>query len=167
MPLSAGSWLPRRLDLDLVIYVDGSSVPNPGPSGIGLLVLARFAEGDSLYGCLKNIGYSGNNATELAGLLEALGIVRQAHPRGALILSDSMIALRLLIGAARGGAVDHGAPRRQAAVWLKDHPTVELCWVERRRNLAHHLAREAAGLPPGEQSVTHLGTRSHRLRLAS
>ncbi len=151
----------------MVIYVDGSSVPNPGPSGVGLLVLARGSTADSLIGVTKNIGFGGNNTAEFLGLMDALAIVRAARPRSALIVSDSLVGLRLATGKIRARSGQHLALQRQARDWLVEHEHVRLCWVERNRNLAHHLARFGASLPEGSEDVRLLGSQEQALPRAS
>ena len=159
-----GSWLPRVPSLDLVIYVDGSSVPNPGPSGYGLLVLARGGGTDWLFGHVRNIGLGGNNQAEFLGRVEACDLVREARPRSALILSDSTVGLRLATGKLRAGSQATRALQRRTATWLRQEAAVSLCWVPRERNLAHHLAREAASLPAGTEATSPLGQRSRLAR---
>jgi ribonuclease HI len=160
---SRGSWLPRVPSLDVVIYVDGSSVPNPGPSGFGLLVLARGGGTDWLFGHVKNIGVSGNNQAEFLGLVEACELVRGVRPRSALILSDSTVGLRLTTGKVRAGSTQTRQLQQRTAAWLRREPSVSLCWVPRSRNLAHHLARQAATLPAGTEATSPLGERTRLL----
>ena len=162
-----GSWLPRVPSLDVVIYVDGSSVPNPGPSGFGLLVLARGGGTDWLFGHVKNVGVGGNNQAEFLGLVEACELVRGVRPRGALILSDSTVGLRLATGTIRAGSSHTRQLQQRTASWLRQEPSVSLCWVPRSRNLAHHLAREAANLPTGTEATSPLGQHSRFLARAS
>ncbi len=162
-----GSWLPRVPWLDLVIYVDGSSVPNPGPSGFGLLVLARGASSDWLFGHVRNVGYGGNNQAEFLGLVEACELVRNVRPQSALIVSDSTVGLRLVTGQVRAGSPASRELQQRTANWLRQEPRARLCWAPRNRNLAHHLAREAATLPAGTEATSALGEHHRLLALAS
>jgi len=164
---AGGGWLPRVPGLELVIYVDGSSVPNPGPSGFGLLVLARGQSQDWLFGHVRNVGFGGNNQAEFLGLVEACELVRNVKPASALIVSDSTVGLMLVSGKARAGSPQTRQLQRRTAAWLAQDHSVSLCWVPRNRNLAHHLARTAAGLPTGSSSTTPLGTSRLPLALAS
>lgn len=164
---SRGSWLPRVPFLDVVIYVDGSSVPNPGPSGYGLLVLARGGGTDWLYGHVRNVGVGGNNQAEFLGLVEACELVRSVRPRSALIVSDSTVGLRLATGAIRAGTSRTRQLQQRTAAWLRREPSVSLCWAPRARNLAHHLARQAATLPSGSEATTLLGESRRSLARAS
>jgi len=166
-PFARGSWLPRVPSLDVVIYVDGSSVPNPGPSGFGLLVLARAGGTDWLFGHVKNVGFGGNNQAEFLGLVEACELVRNVRPRSALIVSDSTVGLRLATGNIRAGSSQTRQLQQRTATWLEHQPAVRLCWVPRSRNLAHHLAREAADLPAGTEATSPLGEGRRQLARAS
>lgn len=147
-------------DLRLVIYVDGSSVPNPGPSGIGLLALATVGGVQSLLCVAENIGFAGNNTAEFAGLSRAARLIQEVKPASALIVSDSRVALRFATGLARPRSGEHLAWQRSLSGWFAGAPGVRLCWVERRRNLAHHLARHAATLAPGARVVTEIDPRA-------
>ena len=151
-----GAWLPNVPNLELTIWVDGASMPNPGPSGAGLLVLARGRGQDWLFGCTHNLGIGGNNRAELAALREAVAIVRAAKPARALILSDSQVALRLLLG---------GKPASRATA-LRTGGRLSLCWISRSRNLAHHLAQAAAGAAAGTTTLQALGRSERSLRAA-
>src|SRR4030088_1654663 len=64
---------------DLVAYVDGGSLGNPGPSGIGALV--NGCESGEIR-IAKWIGHQDNNVAEYAALMEALQYPLPAnHPR--------------------------------------------------------------------------------------
>jgi len=165
--LAPGSWLPRVPSLDLTIYVDASSIPNPGPSGVGLLVLARSAGQDWLYGWVRNIGFAGNNQAEFQGLMQAVELVRSAKPRRALIVSDSTVALRLLTGAIKASGAEGRVSQQRTCAWLHGATNVQVCWAPRGRNLAHHLAQTAARLPHGSEHISQLGQHLQPLRAAS
>ena len=150
-----------------MVYVDGSAAPNPGPSGFGLLVLARAGTTDWLFGRVKNVGIGGNNQAEFLGLVEACELIRNVRPRSALVLSDSTVGLRLATGDARAGSDENRRLQGRTSTWLRQADHVQMCWVPRTRNLAHHLARTAAGLPTGANFMTRLGQRSRLVALAS
>lgn len=164
--ISAGSWLPREPILNLVLYVDGSSVPNPGPSGFGLLALARTPFSDELFSCRKNIGFAGNNQAEFEGIVAACDIVRAVKPKKALIISDSTVGLRLATSQVRaGGPIDRRLQWR-LTTWLRQSPSVRLCWAPRESNLAHHLARAAVDLETGAEVIAALGGKAAGRRAA-
>lgn len=156
--ISPASWLPRVPIRQLIVYVDGSSVPNPGPSGFGLLVLARCQTGDWLFGCTKSTGIGGNNQAEFLGLVSACEVVRDAKPQSALILSDSTVGLGLVTGKLRAAGPAHRKLQERTSCWLAQSASTGLCWVPRSRNYAHHLARSAVELPGGAEMVASLGS---------
>jgi ribonuclease HI len=164
--ISSGSWLPSDPIQNLVLYVDGSSVPNPGPSAFGLLALAQTALSNELFGCLKNIGFAGNNQAEFEGIVAACDLVRAVKPRKALIISDSTVGLRLATNKVRaGGVIDRGLQWR-LATWLRQSPRVRLVWAPRESNFAHHLARSAVDLEAGAEVITPLGAKPLLRRVA-
>jgi ribonuclease HI len=164
--ITPATWLPRVPIRQLVVYVDGSSVPNPGPSGFGLLVLARSDAADWLFGCIKSTGFGGNNQAEFLGLVAACDLAREAKASSALIMSDSTVGLGLITGQLRSAGAAHRRLQERTAAWLSQSASTGLCWVPRRRNLAHHLARAAAELREGGEAVNALGrSRSQIQRL--
>jgi ribonuclease HI len=57
---------------DLVAYIDGGSLGNPGPSGIGVVIDGST---DGTIRIAKSIGRQDNNVAEYVALLEALQCV--------------------------------------------------------------------------------------------
>jgi ribonuclease HI len=80
---------------ELVAYVDGGCLGNPGPSGIGVVIQG----GDSgPVRIAKWIGNQDNNVAEYAALMEALqyAISRNAHKLH--VYSDSQVVVRQMTG---------------------------------------------------------------------
>ena len=63
---------------DLVAYVDGGSLGNPGPSGIGVVI---DGSNDCTIRIAKWIGRQDNNVAEYVALLEALQCALGLRPR--------------------------------------------------------------------------------------
>ena len=80
---------------DLVAYVDGGSLGNPGPSGIGV-VLDGF-EGRKIR-IAKWIGRQDNNVAEYVALLEALQCALILKARKLHVFSDSEAVVRQMKG---------------------------------------------------------------------
>ena len=80
---------------DLVAYVDGGSLGNPGPSGIGVVIdgcehgKIRIA---------KWIGHQDNNVAEYVALLEALQCAVTLKARTLHVYSDSEVVVRQMSG---------------------------------------------------------------------
>lgn len=80
---------------DLVAYVDGGCLGNPGPSGIGV-VISGFAEGPVRIA--KWIGHQDNNVAEYAALMEALQYAVSNNARKLHVYSDSQVVVRQMTG---------------------------------------------------------------------
>src|SRR5271154_4398720 len=80
---------------DLVAYVDGGSLGNPGPSGIGVII------GGSTKGTIriaKWIGHQDNNVAEYMALLEALQCALSLKAKALHVFSDSQVVVRQMRG---------------------------------------------------------------------
>lgn len=80
---------------DLVAYVDGGCLGNPGPSGIGV-VISGFADGPVRIA--KWIGHQDNNVAEYAALMEALQYAVSAKAHKLHVYSDSQVVVRQMTG---------------------------------------------------------------------
>jgi len=80
---------------NLVAYVDGGSLGNPGPSGIGV-VLDR-SDGPTIR-IAKWIGYQDNNVAEYVALLEALQCALTLKADKLHVYSDSQVVVRQMNG---------------------------------------------------------------------
>jgi ribonuclease HI len=80
---------------ELVAYVDGGSLGNPGPSGIGVIIdgcergPVRIA---------KWIGHQDNNVAEYMALLEALQYAVTSKAKALHVYSDSEVVVRQMRG---------------------------------------------------------------------
>ena len=79
----------------LVAYVDGGSLGNPGPSGIG--VVMEGTAGGSLK-IAKWIGWQDNNVAEYLALLEALQCAVVLKARALHVYSDSEVVVKQMLG---------------------------------------------------------------------
>ena len=80
---------------ELVAYVDGGCLGNPGPSGIGV-VIDGGAEGRVRIA--KWIGHQDNNVAEYAALMEALQYAVACNARTLHVYSDSEVVVRQMKG---------------------------------------------------------------------
>jgi ribonuclease HI len=80
---------------DLVAYVDGGSLGNPGPSGIG--VVLNGADGPKIT-IAKWIGRQDNNVAEYVALLEALQCALTLKAEKLHVYSDSEVVVRQMKG---------------------------------------------------------------------
>jgi ribonuclease HI len=80
---------------DLVAYVDGGSLGNPGPSGIGVVIDGCE---DGPIRIQKWIGHQDNNVAEYLALLEALQRALAMSARALHVFSDSEIVVKQMRG---------------------------------------------------------------------
>jgi ribonuclease HI len=78
------------------IYTDGACRGNPGPSGIGAVILD--AKGKALHEISKFIGTTTNNVAEYEALLAALDYCVKKKLSPIEILADSQLMIRQLSG---------------------------------------------------------------------
>ncbi len=76
---------------NLVAYIDGGSLGNPGPSGIGVVI---DGSADGKIKIKKWIGHQDNNVAEYAALLEALQLALDLGPRTLHVFSDSEVVVK-------------------------------------------------------------------------
>jgi ribonuclease HI len=79
----------------LVAYVDGGSLGNPGPSGIGVVI--DGCENGPIR-IQKWIGHQDNNVAEYLALLEALQCALEIGARALHVFSDSEIVVKQMRG---------------------------------------------------------------------
>jgi ribonuclease HI len=81
--------------LNLVAFVDGGSLGNPGPSGIGVVI--EGSERGTIR-IAKWIGHQDNNVAEYVALLEALQCALSLRARALHVYSDSEVMVRQMRG---------------------------------------------------------------------
>ena len=80
---------------DLVAYIDGGSLGNPGPSGIGVVI---DGPADGTIRIAKWIGHQDNNVAEYIALLEALQCALGLKAKTLHVFSDSEVVVRQMSG---------------------------------------------------------------------
>src|SRR2546430_13165095 len=81
--------------LALVAYVDGGSLGNPGPAGIGVVIDGGL---DGTIRIAKPIGRQDNNVAEYFALLEALQCAVTLKAKKLHVYSDSEVVVRQMKG---------------------------------------------------------------------
>src|SRR5580692_7613098 len=80
---------------ELVAYVDGGSLGNPGPSGIGVVI--DGCESGPIR-IAKWIGHQDNNVAEYVALMEALQCAVSLKAKALHVYSDSQVVVRQMLG---------------------------------------------------------------------
>ena len=81
--------------LALIAYVDGGSLGNPGPAGVGV-VIEGAAHGRITIG--KWVGRQDNNVAEYLALVEALQCALTLKASKLHVYSDSQVVVRQMVG---------------------------------------------------------------------
>ena len=125
----------------LVAYVDGGSLGNPGPSGIGVVMNGASSGPVRI---AKWIGWQDNNVAEYLALLEALQCALGLKARALHVYSDSQVVVKQMIG-----EYECRSPRLYSLNWIcrKLARSLEfsISHVRREENVeANRLANAAA-----------------------
>jgi len=126
---------------EFTAYVDGGSLGNPGPSGIG--VVLEDATGTTTH-VAKWIGHQDNNVAEYVALLEALQLAISLKATVLRVYTDSQVVARQMTGEYACRSV-----RLYSLNWtcrkLARSLEFSIAYVPRERNReANHLANCAA-----------------------
>jgi len=130
---------------DLVAYVDGGSLGNPGPSGIGVVIDGAIAQPVRI---AKWIGFQDNNVAEYVALLEALQYALSLNADRLHVYSDSEVVVRQMTG-----DYQCRSPRLHSLNWICRKLARSLCFsiscIPRENNAeANALANSAAREKP-------------------
>ena len=126
----------------LKIFFDGSSHGNPGPSGIGIIVLDKF--GRVLDKLSKFIGFGTNNEAEYRALIEALRRAIQLDAEKVELYSDSELVVKQVKGIYSVRDEKLKRLHLKCVELLKNFKESEIKYVPRELNAeADELANEA------------------------
>jgi ribonuclease HI len=134
----------RQYMSKFVAYVDGGSLGNPGPSGIGVVVNGNTDGTNGTIRIAKWIGHQDNNVAEYVALLEALQCALGHRATALHVFSDSEVVVRQMRG-------EYGcrSPRLYSLHWiclkLAGSLDFSISHVRRENNVeANRLASSAA-----------------------
>ncbi len=82
----------------VVVYIDGASRGNPGPSGIGIAVFPHGDQTKRIEEISRYIGITTNNVAEYEALIHALKWLITSNVKYATIKLDSELVYKQLIG---------------------------------------------------------------------
>ena len=141
---------------DLVAYVDGGSLGNPGSSGIGVVIDGST---DGTIRIAKWIGRQDNNVAEYIALLEALQCALGLQAKALHVFSDSEVVVKQM-----RGQYSCRSPRLYSLNWiwrkLARSLDFSISHVRREDNTeANRLATSAARVGAGRSIHPSSGTR--------
>ncbi len=129
-------------DEPLSIYVDGASRGNPGPAGVGIVVMD--SKGRILKKVKKNIGTATNNVAEYTALIEALRLARSMGKTRVEVFSDSELLVRQINGEYGVRSPALRLLYERARCLIEGFCSFRITHISRARNtLADELANEA------------------------
>jgi ribonuclease HI len=82
--------------IDLVAYVDGGSLGNPGPAGVGVVIEGAVGGRITI---AKWVGQQDNNVAEYLAVVEALQYALSLNAQKLHVYSDSEVIVRQMLGA--------------------------------------------------------------------
>jgi ribonuclease HI len=127
----------------LVLYFDGASRGNPGPSSYGVWSPAGLADS-------KRLGSTTNNVAEWRGFLAALDLALASGARDVEIRADSQLVLRQFSGEYRMKAPHLAAYLEEARRKARGIERLRVVHVPREENReADALANRALDAAPG------------------
>jgi ribonuclease HI len=131
---------PKAPDGAIIVYCDGACSGNPGPAGLGVVVV----DGGRRVELSEYLGLHTNNIAELTAVLRALGEIPEGKP--AMIYTDSQYSIGVLQKGWKAKA--NVALVAELRAVLKTRPAVKLAYVPGHSGVllnerADALAREA------------------------
>ncbi|HDJ66537.1 MAG TPA: ribonuclease HI family protein [Nitrososphaeria archaeon] len=126
----------------LKIFFDGSSHGNPGPSGIGIIILDEL--GRILVKFSKFIGFGTNNEAEYHALIEALRRAIHLNAEKIELYSDSELVVKQVKGVYSVKDEKLKRLHLKCVELLKNFKEFEIKYIPRELNVeADRLANEA------------------------
>ena len=132
---------PEKTDW-IKVFFDGSSLGNPGPAGVGVVVLN--GRGRLIFSGNRFLGKRTNNEAEYFALLFALEISRELGYKKILLHTDSTLLYSQVVGKYKVRAENLKKLHERAVKALSSF-TWDMRWVPREENKkADKLAQKAA-----------------------
>ena len=120
---------------EVLIYADGGARGNPGPAGIGAVVLDTSTDPPTrLAAVSETIGVATNNVAEYRALIAGLEAARPFHARRARVRLDSQLLVRQLEGTYRVKQPHLRPYFERAKKLLAEYEAVDIAHVPREEN---------------------------------
>lgn len=127
-------------------WCDGSARPNPGPIGLGAVLIAPDGQAHQLSERSPQPGC--NNEAEARALLATLELALRLGAQNIQVFSDSDVVVRLSQNPQLTEAARLAPIFEQIHARLAEFHAISLHWLPQRRNTrADALARQALNLP--------------------
>ena len=131
-----------KLPASVIIYTDGASRGNPGPSSFGFVITSE--KGDVLVEGGEKLGNQTNNYAEYMAMMVALNVCVQMNVKNVIVRADSQLMVRQMLGEykvkAEGIIPLHAKAKELASKFQK----ITYEYIPREKNKhADRLANEA------------------------
>ncbi len=124
------------------LYVDGASFGNPGPSGIGVVLVM---DGRTVIARAEDVGYGTNNQAEYRALLEGLQEALQRGVKHLHVRSDSQLLIRQMTGEYKVKSKKILGLRMEAEALARRFERIDFEHIRREFNeVADELAKSGA-----------------------
>jgi ribonuclease HI len=124
-----------RAFTELLLYCDGGSRGNPGPSAIGAVVYDTESDPPELLASVsERIGVTTNNVAEYRALIAGLEAVAHMHARIMHVRADSLLVIKQLRGEWKVKHANLKPLHAEARRLLADYEIADLQHVPREEN---------------------------------
>ncbi len=114
-----------------VLYFDGACRGNPGPMGIGVVLLEN---GKKIKEISKFIGKGTNNIAEWSALIEGMKLALSHGCRDLEVRGDSQLIIRQITGRYRVKSQNLITLYEEARTICKNFEKINFKWVQREKN---------------------------------
>lgn len=116
--------------MEILVYFDGASKGNPGPSGSAYWI----KNGETSYGEYKFIGYQTNNFAEYSGLILSLKNLDKYKDQTIKVHGDSKLVIEQIKGKWKIKAENLIPLWKEAHELIKDFKDIEFIHIDRSLN---------------------------------
>ncbi len=134
---------PAEKDCEYLLYVDGASIGNPGPSGIGAVI--KDEKGKTIGEISQYIGTATNNVAEYSALTSGLKAAKELGADKIKILTDSELMVKQIEGSWRVKDKKLKDLKKKADKILDSFSSYKIIHINREKNReADRLAKRGA-----------------------
>jgi ribonuclease HI len=134
---------PSERGTEYLLYVDGASIGNPGPSGIGVVI--KDEKGRTIEEISEHIGVATNNVAEYQALTSGLEAIKKMGVEKIKILTDSELMAKQVDGSWRVKDKKLKELNKKASKILDSFSSYEIIHINREKNReADRLAKRGA-----------------------
>lgn len=131
--------------MKLTVYIDGAARGNPGPAGVGVLILDE--NGKTMEEHARYLGETTNNCAEYEALVDGLKLASKYVPCSITIYTDSELLFHQMSGSYRVKNERIAVYFREAQNILPKFENFEIFHINREKNKqADRLANKAVNL---------------------